>query len=77
MMESFYQSWIPMDDAKALARKLAELKAEHRELDEQIAEATVVSHFDQLELQRMKKRKLALKDRITRLESGRLPDIIA
>lgn len=56
---------------------LTELKTEHRELDEEIAKATGDSSFDQLELQRLKKRKLALKDRIAKVESGLLPDIIA
>ncbi|HJO72595.1 MAG: DUF465 domain-containing protein [Rhodospirillales bacterium] len=66
-----------MANTEALARLLAELKAEHRELDEEIERATENPSFDQLDLQRLKKRKLALKDRITKVESGLLPDIIA
>lgn len=66
-----------MADTEALTRMLAELKTEHRELDEEIAKAPGDSRFDQLELQRLKKRKLALKDRIAKVESGLLPDIIA
>lgn len=58
-------------------RKLAELRAAHRALDHRITELVDGGHFDQLELQRLKKQKLALKDRIARLESARLPDIIA
>ena len=58
-------------------RKLAELRAAHRALDQRITQLAEDRQYDQLELQRMKKQKLALKDRIARLESARLPDIIA
>jgi len=58
-------------------QRLAELRAAHRTLDDRIAELIREGFPDQLELQRLKKQKLALKDRITRLESDRLPDIIA
>jgi hypothetical protein len=58
-------------------RKLAELRAAHRALDDQIRQLVEDGFADQLELQRLKKRKLALKDRIARMESDRLPDIIA
>lgn len=57
--------------------RLAELRAAHRALDNQIAQLIAEGRIDQLELQRLKKQKLALKDRITRLERDRLPDIIA
>ena len=66
-----------MANTEALARLLADLKAEHRDLDKEIARATEDPGFDQLELQRRKKRKLALKDRIAKVGSGLLPDIIA
>ncbi len=66
-----------MADTEALARLLAALKAEHRELDGEIAKATEDASFDQLDLRRLKKRKLALKDRIAQVESELLPDIIA
>jgi hypothetical protein len=58
-------------------RKLAELRAAHRALDERIRQLIDQGFPDQLEVQRLKKQKLALKDRIARLESDRLPDIIA
>ena len=58
-------------------QKLAELRAAHRALDERISQLIEQGFPDQLEVQRLKKRKLALKDRIARLESDRLPDIIA
>lgn len=58
-------------------RKIAELRAAHRALDERISQLIEEGFPDQLEVQRLKKQKLALKDRIARLESDRLPDIIA
>ena len=58
-------------------QKLAELRAAHRALDERISQLVEQGFPDQLEVQRLKKQKLALKDRIARLESDRLPDIIA
>jgi hypothetical protein len=63
-------------DIEALKAKIAELKKEHRELDDAIA-ATDQASRDGLRLQRLKRRKLALKDLIARLESQLLPDIIA
>jgi len=64
-------------DVEALRAKLAALKTEHRDLDEVIARVAEHAPFDQLRLQRLKKRKLLLKDQISRLESELLPDIIA
>jgi hypothetical protein len=60
-----------------IERKLEALRAVHRALDAQIHSLAQDGQVDQLELQRLKKRKLAMKDRIARLESERLPDIIA
>lgn len=60
-----------------IEQKLAELRAAHRALDERISQLIEQGFPDQLEVQRLKKQKLALKDRIARLESDRLPDIIA
>jgi len=57
--------------------KLEELRSEHRDLDEVIQRLAETSPFNQLQIQRLKKRKLALKDQITKLESKLLPDIIA
>jgi hypothetical protein len=57
--------------------RLATLRAAHRALDERIAQLSAEGFQDQLELQRLKKQKLALKDRITYLENARIPDIIA
>lgn len=64
-------------DAEALKAKLAALKTEHRDLDEVIALLGTRAPVDQLELQRLKKRKLLLKDQIIKIESELLPDIIA
>jgi hypothetical protein len=64
-------------DVEALKAKLASLKTEHRELDNVIARLAERAPVDQLELQRLKKRKLLLKDQITKIESELLPDIIA
>jgi hypothetical protein len=64
-------------DTEALKAQLAALKAEHRELDDVIARSAERAPVDQLELQRLKKRKLFLKDRITQIENQLLPDIIA
>lgn len=66
-----------MDDTETLKRKLAELKSEHRDLDDVIAHLVENAPFDQLQVQRLKKRKLALKDEINRVENQLLPDIIA
>lgn len=60
-----------------LQRKLTELQSEHRDLDDVIARMSERTPVDQLQLQRLKKRKLALKDEIIRLENMLLPDIIA
>jgi len=64
-------------DQEAIRRKLADLRSEHRDLDEIIAQVTEIAPFDQLQVQRLKKRKLALKDQISQLESKLVPDIIA
>lgn len=57
--------------------KLVELRAAHRALDERVNQLAQEGYHNQLELQRLKKQKLALRDRIVRLESERFPDIIA
>ena len=64
-------------DSSEIDQKLAELRAAHRALDEQITQLIEEGFPDQLQVQRLKKQKLALKDRIARIESDRLPDIIA
>ena len=68
-----------MDDPEneALQKRLVELKTEHRDLDDVIARLAEKQPFDQLQIQRLKKRKLQLKDAISQIESRLLPDIIA
>jgi len=56
---------------------LAEKRAEHRRLDSQIAALTADAEADQLEIARLKKRKLKLKDEIQQLADSAVPDIIA
>ena len=60
-----------------IERKLSELRAAHRALDARIEQLIEDNFPDQIEVQRLKKQKLALKDVIVRLESHMLPDIIA
>ncbi|HEX2581512.1 MAG TPA: DUF465 domain-containing protein [Dongiaceae bacterium] len=57
--------------------KLEELRQEHRDLDDAIGRLSETLPFDTLQVQRLKKRKLLLKDQIIKLESRLLPDIIA
>jgi len=66
-----------VEDLEELKRRLAELKTEHRDLDDVIARLIEHAPFDQIQLQRLKKRKLSLKDQMSRIESQLLPDIIA
>jgi hypothetical protein len=60
-----------------IRRRLEELRLEHRDLDDAIARINESPPFDQIKLQRLKKRKLALKDQIAKLENALIPDIIA
>jgi hypothetical protein len=64
-------------DERELREELARLRAEHRDLDEQIVAEENSTSSDQLQIKRLKKRKLALKDRIKAIEDQLLPDIIA
>jgi hypothetical protein len=57
--------------------QLAELQTEHRDLDDVILRVAADPLQDQLQLQRLKKRKLSLKDQILKLENQLIPDIIA
>jgi hypothetical protein len=60
-----------------LRERLTELRVEHRDLDEAIARLADSVHVDQLRLRRLKKRKLMLKDAMTRIESMLIPDLDA
>ena len=57
--------------------QIRQLETEHRDLDDVIGRLGDDKPFDQLKLQRLKKRKLILKDEIIKLRSKILPDIIA
>jgi hypothetical protein len=61
-------------DPAALARQLTELRQEHRDLDAAIERLAADIRADQLSVQRLKKRKLWLKDCIARVESALIPD---
>ena len=63
------------DDEPAI--DLETLKAEHRRLDEEIARLSAEPDTDQLEIARLKRRKLRLKDQIQLILDTRTPDIIA
>ena len=65
------------EDRDQLNHKLADLETEHRDLDSVIARVVDSVPLDQIQLQRLKKRKLLLKDEIIRVRSKLLPDIIA
>lgn len=66
-----------IDDQQMIINKLRQLESEHRDLDDVIERLADDKPFDQLKLQRLKKRKLMLKDEMTLLRSRILPDIIA
>ena len=65
------------DNQVQIIAQLHQLESEHRDLDDVIERLSEDKPFDQLKLQRLKKRKLALRDEITKLRSQILPDIIA
>jgi hypothetical protein len=66
-----------VQDQAAIAHMLAELRIEHRDLDVAIEHLAAAVSRDELQLTRLKKRKLLLKDHIARLESRLIPDLDA
>jgi hypothetical protein len=60
-----------------IRQELIRLRQEHRDLDAAIDALTASTRSDHLTIQRLKKRKLAIKDRVSHLEDKLLPDIIA
>ncbi|HEY5290813.1 MAG TPA: DUF465 domain-containing protein [Burkholderiales bacterium] len=70
-----------MDDDEALRaalqQRISELQMEHRDLDDAIARLSENPLPDQLRMQRLKKRKLLLKDQLTYLERQLDPDVLA
>ena len=65
------------DEHKAASLEMLRLREEHRDLDAAIVALTALKIGDQIQLQRLKKRKLILRDRIGHLEDQLTPDIIA
>ncbi len=66
-----------MTDVQDIQRRIIELDVEHRDLDAVISMLSADGHADQLQLRRLKKRKLQLKDHITLLKMQLVPDIPA
>ncbi len=76
MVDLVDQNWV-MNVHDTLRRKLAYLETEHRDLDDVITRTAEAPAFDQLEVQRLKKRRLMIRDEIVKLHGKILPDIIA
>ncbi|HUZ68044.1 MAG TPA: DUF465 domain-containing protein [Beijerinckiaceae bacterium] len=71
-------SHMPSDDERAsFETELERLREEHRDLDAAIEALAKLSVGDRLQLQRLKKRKLVLRDRVAFIEDQLFPDIIA
>jgi hypothetical protein len=66
-----------MTNVEEIKRRIIELDVEHRDLDAVIEMLTLDGHHDQLQLRRLKKRKLQLKDYITLLKMQLVPDVPA
>jgi hypothetical protein len=64
-------------DRVALQQRIVALKMEHRDLDTAIARLEIDTEHDELQLRRLKRRKLLLKDQIARLERQLDPDVLA
>jgi len=65
------------EEKAQIRQRLQALEVEHHDLDDVICRLVVDRSLDQLQLQRLKKRKLLLKDQIQRLRARLIPDIIA
>lgn len=68
---------MPNIELESLQRKLEELKLEHRDLDDVIHRLQLTGGIEQLQLQRLKKRKLKIKEQIIKIEDELIPDILA
>jgi hypothetical protein len=75
----FLKHWVreSMEDLAEISRQLIELRIEHRDLDVVIARLVADPSSDELQLRRLKKRKLRLKDMISYLENKLIPDLDA
>jgi hypothetical protein len=65
------------EDERTLREQLARLQQEHRDLDAAIAALALSPGSDLIQVQRLKKRKLVLRDKIRRIDDQLTPDIIA
>jgi len=65
------------DDQNAIRAEVERLRLEHHDLEAAIEALIAVGAVDQLQIQRLKKRKLLLRDRLSYLEDQLTPDIIA
>lgn len=66
-----------VDNIEELSQQLIQLRVEHRDLDDAIARMSEGAFADELQLRRLKKRKLQLRDFISRIESKLIPDMDA
>jgi hypothetical protein len=71
------QDDLTQEERLAILRHIERLREEHRDLDAAIAALLQAGQADQLQVQRLKKRKLILRDRVAQLEDEVTPDIIA
>ena len=62
---------------QTIQRRIVELQVEHRDLDDVIAQLTALADHDELQLRRLKKKKLQIKDQILQLQIQLVPDIPA
>ena len=62
---------------KETARRIMQLRVEHKDLDDSIHALAQSNYVDQLQLKRLKKKKLLIKDAIRKLESQLIPDVDA
>lgn len=68
---------VEAEEQEIIKQRLLELETEHRDLDDVIERLSDNSVVDQIQIRRLKKRKLQLKDQISRLQSRLYPNIIA
>ena len=68
---------MPDNDTKSIQKRIMELQLQHRDLDDVVVRLAEDPMVDQLQLTRLKKRKLQLKDQIARLKSQLIPDLDA
>lgn len=68
---------MPINDVEEVVRRIFELRIEHKDLDDAIHALMQADYIDQLQIKRLKKRKLCIKDTLQKLESGLIPDVDA